>query len=51
MNIMIVDNSKIVRNRISTLVDALPNAHVNSFDKSTEFGKILDVCGRKENMV
>ena len=118
---MVVDNSKIVRDRISTLVRDLPNAHINSFDiseykyghpcekvdpniiiisaddassaclsrfknlkkenpellgivlsnkqyeeykikwreagaefyfdKSTEFKKILDVCGAKENIV
>ena len=31
---MVVDNSKIVRDRISTLVSTLPDVHVSSFDVS-----------------
>ena len=34
MNIIVVDNSRIVRDRISTLVGTIPDAHVNSFDIS-----------------
>ena len=34
MNILVVDNSKIVRDRISLLVSTVPDAHVNSFDVS-----------------
>ena len=34
MNIMVVDNSMIVRDRISILVGTLPDVHVNSFDIS-----------------
>ena len=34
MNIIVVDNSKIVRDRISTLLSILPDVHVGSFDVS-----------------
>jgi DNA-binding NarL/FixJ family response regulator len=34
MNIMVVDNSKIVRDRIAKLLDILPDVRVNSFDVS-----------------
>ena len=43
MNIMVVDNSKIVRDRISTLVSSIPDVHVDSFDISEyKYGHVCD---------
>ncbi len=40
---MVIDNSKIVRDRISTLVGSLPDVHVNSFDLSEyKYGHACD---------